>query len=235
LVVLIGPNNAGKSAALREISQHVREQTDGLVVKGLTTNREGDEEQFVRWLLEVASLMPPGQESQVVGWNAEMNFQNAKNFWGQEEGGKLANLTGFLILLVNAETRLGLASSVDSFDPHNNVPRQPLQRLLADPSSEARLSAGVESAYGKPVSVNRAGGSRIHLLLGKAMGEPRLDNKTYMNEIAALPLVSEQGDGVRSFIGLLLALEAAPYPIVLVDEPVSRTGFDGDRFCWFPI
>lgn len=220
LVVLIGPNNAGKSAALREISQHVREQTDGLVVKSLTTHREGDEEEFVRWLLEVASLMPPGRENQVVGWNADMVFDNAKNHWRQdEEGAKFANLTAFLILLVNAETRLGLAGSVESFDPHSNVPRLPLQRLLADPAAEVRLSIGVESAYGEPVCINRAGGSTLHLLLGKAASEARLDNKTYMDEIAAFPLVSEQGDGVRSFIGLLLALEAAPYPIVLVDEP----------------
>lgn len=218
LIVLIGPNNAGKSVGLKEIRQHVAEPADGVVIKELTTRKRGDEDEFVEWLLQVASRMPPGREDQVVGWNAEMNFGNAKARW-REEGGKAANLTGFLILLVNAETRLGLAGRVDSFDPRVNVPRQPLQRLLADPNAERRLSSGVEAAYGMPVSVDRAGGSAIHLLLGKAESEARLDNKTYLEETAALPLVSEQGDGVRSFIGLLLAVEAAPYPVVLVDEP----------------
>lgn len=218
LIVLIGPNNAGKSAGLREIQQHVREAVDGVVIKELTTVKRGNEEEFVAWLLEVASRMPPGREDQVVGWNAEMNFVNAKARW-REENGKATNLTDFLILLVNAETRLGLAGSVANFDPRTNVPRQPLQRLLADPRAERRLSSGVETAYGSPVSVDRAGGSAIHLLLGRARSEARLDNEDYLAETAALPLVSDQGDGVRSFIGLLLALEAAPYPVVLVDEP----------------
>lgn len=218
LIVLIGPNNAGKSVGVKEIRQHVAESVDGVVVKELTTMKRGDEDEFVEWLLQVASRMPPGREEQVVGWNAEMNFGNAKARW-REEGGKAANLTGFLVLLVNAETRLGLAGSVESFDPRVNVPRQPLQRLLADPNAERRLSLGVEAAYGRPVSVDRAGGSAIHLLLGRAESEARLDNEVYLEETAALPLVSDQGDGVRSFIGLLLAVEAAPYPIVLVDEP----------------
>lgn len=179
--------------------------------------RSGSEEEFEEWLLEVATLMPDGRE-QVAGWNAEMHFGNAKAAW-LEEGGGLQNLTSFLVLLVNAETRLNLAGSVESFDPRQNVARQPLQRLLADPRAERRLSDGVRAAYGTPVSIDRAGGSAIHLLLGEAEGEPRFDNQTYIDEVKALPLVSEQGDGVRSFIGLLLALEAAPYPIVLVDEP----------------
>ena len=216
LVVLIGPNNAGKSAALREVGQYARNLTQGQVVKELRLRRSGSEEEFVDWLLSVASLLP-GNSQNIASWNAEMQFRNAKARWAADAG--LENLTDFLILLVNAEARLGLAGSVDSFDPRKNVPRQPLQRLLADPRAERRLAEGVRQAYGETVSVDRAGGSAIHLLLGKAESEPRLDNEAYIEEINTLPLVSEQGDGVRSFIGLLLALEAAPYPIVLVDEP----------------
>ena len=34
-----------------------------------------------------------------------------------------------------------------------------------------------------------------------------------------MPLLREQGDGMRSFVGIMLALLAATYPIVLLDEP----------------
>jgi hypothetical protein len=46
-----------------------------------------------------------------------------------------------------------------------------------------------------------------------------LDNPEYLTELAALPLIPEQGDGMRSFVGLLLVLAATPFPIVLIDEP----------------
>ena len=43
--------------------------------------------------------------------------------------------------------------------------------------------------------------------------------REYLEELRAIPLVQSQGDGVRSFIGVMLALIAARYPVVLIDEP----------------
>jgi predicted ATPase len=40
-----------------------------------------------------------------------------------------------------------------------------------------------------------------------------------MQDLQRLPLVQHQGDGIRSFIGIMLTLVAASYPIVLIDEP----------------
>ena len=41
----------------------------------------------------------------------------------------------------------------------------------------------------------------------------------YIAAIRALPLLTEQGDGMKSFIGLMLGLLAGQFQIVLVDEP----------------
>ena len=38
--------------------------------------------------------------------------------------------------------------------------------------------------------------------------------------------VQSQGDGVKSFIGLMLALVSAQYPVIVVDEPEA---IEGDR------
>jgi len=35
----------------------------------------------------------------------------------------------------------------------------------------------------------------------------------------ALPQVQEQGDDVKSFVGMLLAITATEYPLLLIDEP----------------
>jgi hypothetical protein len=41
----------------------------------------------------------------------------------------------------------------------------------------------------------------------------------YLQEIMALPQVQEQGDDVKSFVGMLLAITATEYPLLLIDEP----------------
>ncbi|WP_304722163.1 AAA family ATPase [Conexibacter sp. CPCC 206217] len=70
-----------------------------------------------------------------------------------------------------------------------------------------------------PIHVNRAGGSQLHLHLGAPDIQPRLDSVEYLNALDGLPLVPDQGDGMRSFIGLLLTILSSSHPLILVDEP----------------
>jgi AAA domain, putative AbiEii toxin, Type IV TA system len=222
LIVLIGPNNAGKSLALREIVLHLSgpmEGDDVRVVTDVEARRIGDLDDFDAWIREAATFVPrqASVESRVVSPAGELNFGYAKNVWSQI--GPFAALTPFLACLVDAEARLQLTQSVESFDVVHGQAKNPLQRLVQDHTAEARLSAAVSRAFGQPITVTRAGGSTLHLHLGETQAEARLDNPAYLAELAALPLVSQQGDGVRSFIGLSMVLEATPYPIVLVDEP----------------
>src|SRR5215218_1508565 len=222
LVVLIGPNNAGKSLALREILVHLTEGVadDGVkVVANLGFTRSGDLNDFEQWIKEAASFVPRDGQShpKIVGPSGELNFEYAQGVWQQT--GSLGALTPFLVSLVDAETRLQLSQSVGNFDVVHGQAQTPLQRLVQDHAAEVRVSAAVERAFGNPISVTRAGGSIIHLHIGKPQAEARLDNPVYLRELASLPLVSEQGDGVRSFVGLTMTLEATPYPVVLVDEP----------------
>jgi hypothetical protein len=44
-------------------------------------------------------------------------------------------------------------------------------------------------------------------------------SRQYLEALSELPRLDEQGDGMKSFMGLLLYIVASVYPIVLVDEP----------------
>nr|WP_275406705.1 AAA family ATPase [Actinomadura bangladeshensis] len=62
----------------------------------------------------------------------------------------------------------------------------------------------------------------ICLRVGKpSLDAPPVDSVTaeYRKAIAQLPLLSEQGDGIKSFLGILMPLLSAVQPIVIVDEP----------------
>jgi len=218
LIVFIGPNNAGKSRALRDIEHYMHSEAAGQVVLAAEIQREGDADDLEAWLCAATAVGPhPTVGDLRVGKGGHISVTSAQHLWVHGQG--IGDLVSFLVFRADAETRLELAQDVDSVDALHGQAIEPLQRLLGDHAAERRLSDSVERAFDEPVCVNRTGGARLHLHLGCPEAEPRLDNAEYLEELRALPRVAEQGDGMRSFIGLLLTLAATEYPLVLIDEP----------------
>lgn len=218
LVVLIGPNNAGKSLALRELEGAARSGIGGRVLTEITSKREGSDQELEEWLAQVGTRIDPaGEVPLVIGPQGRMAVESARQTWLHAAG--LQGLGDFFLRLVDAESRLNLVARVHNIGIRDGHPILPLQRLLRDIDLEGRLSQAVERAFSTPVSLTRAGGGDLQLLLGRATAEARVDNPDYLEEIRELPAVEEQGDGMRSFIGLLLTVIATPYKVVLIDEP----------------
>jgi hypothetical protein len=179
-----------------------------------------DENGLTDWLREHAHVFTreDGEVRIVRPKSGEGSISIVQSWSG---GPPFHNLAGFLTLLANTESRLSMAGSVGAFDMLTQHPTDPLQELYANEALEKRLSDAVERAFNTPVSVNRVSGSQIHLHMGKpdpALPSTLTDLK-YREALAALPLVQNEGDGVRSYIGLLLTITATRYPLVLIDEP----------------
>jgi AAA domain, putative AbiEii toxin, Type IV TA system len=188
------------------------------VVKEVLAKREGTVEELTGWLIEsAAQRRAPAEGSGFVSpTGVFLRTSLISQIWTQDN---LIELSKFFVLRADAEARLRLASSVNSVDAAHGEASNPLQRLLKSHAAELRLSKAVKSAFNVEVCVNRAGGSQLSLHLGRPLEEARLDNPEYLAELKELPLVSEQGDGMRAFIGLMMTLSATDYPVVLIDEP----------------
>jgi hypothetical protein len=75
--------------------------------------------------------------------------------------------------------------------------------------------------FGQPITLQRLG-PEYRLRLGTPDAQiPLLNRPTreYAAAEAALPVLGEQGHGMRSFLGLALLLLVQSYPVVLIDEP----------------
>lgn len=222
-VVIIGPNNSGKSQALRDIENALRDTTtSGKVVSAVDTERMGTRSDFRDWLTQRTSPYSehPGhpEHPNYRRLNAfVVDLETSSTNW--ETNQSLAEVMPSMVLHAGAEQRLHLAASTPSVDILDGHATEPLQRLLLDHSAERALSDAANKAFGVQLHVNRAGGSQLHLLLGSPSAEPRLDNPEYVRQLSSLERVEEQGDGVRSFVGLMLALKASEFPLVLIDEP----------------
>lgn len=219
LIVLIGPNNAGKSAALREIEAFVRHGYLGPVLTTVSTIRTGSVEELDGWLMQVAPRVDDINNGRCVmsPTSVLVPLQAVSVTWSHME--HLAMLTDFLVKLLDAEGRLGLVSRAPNVALRDGHAIVPLQRLLQNPDAERELSDVVMRAFGSPVTLTRAGGGDLQLLLGTTTAEAKVNNPDYLQELRALPAIEDQGDGMRSFIGVLLTLIATQYRLILIDEP----------------
>ena len=124
-------------------------------------------------------------------------------------------------LLANTEQRLNLVGAGSHWNPAEESPNAPLQVLFARPELEAQISEIASEAFGVALHLSRFPGGPIELYVGRPTNEPSAISisEAYIEEIRSMPLVREQGDGMRSFVGIMLAILAATYPIFLLDEP----------------
>jgi hypothetical protein len=126
----------------------------------------------------------------------------------------------FLVSSAAVEARLSVVTDSGWWDPMNDSPGNPMQVLYAEPDLEQQLSAISLEVFGEPLTLARVPGSQIRLHVGTTAHPAEIvPSDAYMQDLQRLPLVQHQGDGIRSFIGIMLTLVAASYPIVLIDEP----------------
>jgi hypothetical protein len=223
--VFVGPNNAGKSVALREI-QHLLNRTPlapgqhPKVVREIDIQQEGTVQELRDWVEQHAVKEERGFETVYKSpTGGEIAWSSMEANWAQA-GGALNYVTPMVTFSAAADGRLGLASSSPSYDVMRETPSTPLQLMVLRPEIEEELSEVARQAFGVGLTLNRASGSQLHLHVGTTDIKPVLPPQhAYLDALRRMPLVQDQGDGVRSFVGLMIALTAARYPLIFVDEP----------------
>jgi hypothetical protein len=222
VVVLVGSNNVGKSRALRDINEWCGQLSQPMtVVTEVGLERTATTEDAIRhWLGEHAyTVVRAGIE--MVGRPAAGELQLNQVVALFLHGPPFRESGPFFVLFANTEQRLQIAQSVGGFDALMQPPTAPFHVLYIDAGLERRLSDAAERAFDTPLIVNRASGATIHVHTGRVgdVGEHSATNEAYRQALSSLPVVQGEGDGIRSYVGVLLSATAARYPVVLIDEP----------------
>jgi hypothetical protein len=223
-VVIVGPNNSGKSVALRNIRDRLisgpREKS--FVVTSLKVGKDGKSEELRQWLDSHCDyIMRDGVDCFSRPGANVVRFPELEKRW--ETGPPFRELGNIFTFFGAAEERLQAARGTDNRDLVNQAPTHPLHKLDHEPELERKIQEISRSAFGLPLTLNRLAGKRIYLHVGEVerkpivIGEPEFF--AYRDALTTLPLLEDQGDGMKSFIGLLLNMSVAHYPYVIVDEP----------------
>jgi hypothetical protein len=230
LTVIVGPNNAGKSLILTELWQELQTRLDQQqsqhirAVGSAKLDFQGPANEFIDWLGATYFRRPPGQYPD--GNFPQPNYPSPagtvhegeiREHWGH---GRLGPLAGLLIRLLGADGRTQMVSGVGALNLLTERPSSPLQFLYADRELEQQASELMMRAFHLPLTINRYAGSTILAHVGRTkLAESMPPSKEYLAQLMALPQLQEQGDGIRAFMGILLTITTAHYPIVLIDEP----------------
>lgn len=221
IVVLVGPNNSGKSKALDQIQNHlIDDKKDAVVVKNIEFFRSGTSSEVEEFIAKNSVKI----DKKYYGYRFEVYADLISKLWSEESGYSRRDLVSAFCMNVVSETRIQDSNPATSVSFLNNPPTHPIHMLYKDERLERQISKYFERAFNQELIVFRMGGASIPLLVGR---RPELKNNEdrlsieYNEQLmkCAEPLES-QGDGMRSFATVVLHLFAPIIPsIVLLDEP----------------
>lgn len=224
IVVFVGPNNAGKSQSLRDIYHICGNGSSGVVISGIEHDKIPCDDPD-RWF---SSFCKPSNTTRdgtsYVFMDARINTSWVDLFYSSDSFN--TNFQKILISFMKTEDRLSLVSPPPLLN--NDEPRShPIQIVKDNPEKKERLSEYFYRAFGHKLfpSVET---KEISLVLGSI---DRIENQENLSPVqiveelrsiqSTMPFLENQGDGMRSFTGILLNLLMPNYSMFLLDEPES--------------
>jgi predicted ATPase len=223
IVVLVGPNNSGKSVALKNIEQKAKEKASStVVVTSVELAIDGDQAQLCKWLERNSrkNISNPSNPT-FTRMGASVNESQAKSWW-TDYGNGLHGLAMFFVYLLTTDARLGAANPAPNIALTRDPMTHPIHYLQINDNIEKKVSSYFQEAFGEDLVVHRNAGNQVPLHCGirpiPKEGEDRV-SVSYLQELERLTTLHTQGDGMRSFVGVLLHSLVVNHTVIMIDEP----------------
>ena len=221
IIVLVGPNNAGKSAALRELQETVARSGRKLVISDATLRKTGDAAMLRQYLEQSAQKSGSNSEITYGGIGFNIHHSHVSYFDQQQDRHPVAP---FFCTRLATEDRITASNPAQAIALHQQPPTHPIHLLLLDPNLGERISLLFHRAFGKDLIPFRAGGGQFPMFVGEKPtlvdGEDELGKSFVERLLAKASPLQAQGDGMRSFATVLLYVLAADnHSIQFLDEP----------------
>jgi predicted ATPase len=223
IVVIVGPNNSGKSEALRGIRDKIAAAAaPNPVVSSVEVQRKGSSEDLLAWLDTWAiktKVAPDTFSYRSLG--RDVQSARIRKHW-ENESHSVGDLARWFCHMLTTEDRLGVGNAPAAIALSHEPPQHPIHFMRRDRAVETLLSDRFRSAFGVDLIVHRDAGNTIPLHVGQRPAlekEEERSDLSYIEKVEALPTLQTQGDGMRSYAGVLLATSVAKETIMLIDEP----------------
>ena len=223
IIIFVGPNNAGKSQSLKDIYQLSSEKLPTVVVSDIKITK------YSAPVSNILSKIAPGQNHgsyisySVLGRNINIWGSNNEKFMSEQYLGDFRNV---FIANLDTSARLTICNPPQSIN-RNTAKQHPIHYAAYDRKYRKWLSDNFQKAFHNALTPNTQYGATIPLCIGDPVllsGEYE-DEQSRMESYAEIldnyKQVQDQGDGVKSFTGILLYLMLDHFNTYLIDEPES--------------
>ena len=215
-VILVGPNNSGKSQSLREVmaicQSGTKERT--VVIAGIELQKSGSVDELSEFLKNEADY-----QNQTYFHEDWQIHENHVQFWGQPYLQHQV-LLGF-IRKIAADDRLKICEQQSSITPGEQKSK-PQHILYDDEVLMDKISKLFRQSFGKDLMFDFRGGRSLPIHVGElTKGNGVIDRvgNSYVQAVRENPLLDKQGDGMKSYAGILFEAVVANRDITLIDEP----------------
>lgn len=217
IIVFTGPNNSGKSQVLKDVENSLNSSCydPKIVLKSIDTEFLGEinEKNF----LSNHFVSLENQQYQQICSGISFSEESLLSKWKEQKLDD--NILNLFVKRLCTEKRLTESEALNrNFYPE----RHSLYKLYRNQEIEQTISDYFHQAFGVDLILNRFAIQHIPLHVGIAPDKKAYTmemQNAYYEEVAKLPKLENQGDGMRSFASILLDTFTSDYNITMVDEP----------------
>lgn len=224
IILVVGPNNVGKTELIRAISRKLKDSSvESPVVESLAFSRIGNVEDVLALIRQSAKMLPSSTPANAVYqmYGENIRVDSVEHLW-QGETDSLQALCRYFSQYLTTEERLTACRPPNSIALTRQAPTHPIHVMQSDDSLEQSVSSHFDRAFAIDLIVHRNAGREVPLYTGEKPalhpGEDRV-SLSYIRRLEMLAPLTEQGDGMRSFATVLLYTTVGRETVLLIDEP----------------
>jgi energy-coupling factor transporter ATP-binding protein EcfA2 len=229
MTIFVGPNNSGKSLALREIhTLIVNEQSQRRIISRLgfgILSEDQVEKLLLSRKVETPSLSEGAITVRLRGADIKnIHLRNTVELIASGKGSFdiLASLIGALTISLDGKTRLTLTQSCST--QSGNHTNALIWKLFNNKNESAKLRNIISDAFGFYLTIDPTQMTKICFRvssrppIGPDEDEWALDERgrRFFQQAA---LIEEFSDGIKAFIGVVATVVSEDYRVIIIDEP----------------
>ncbi len=223
IIVIVGPNNSGKSTFLNELADQLYQtSTNKVLIDSFDLNYDGSVDEASARITSSAAKL--GNQYTIWnrrgGFNPTFSLADITSFW-EAKGPTLGAYYSIFVQNLSTSQRLAAVQPTGQIENIQSIVKNPMQAISASADLEEKISELFRGAFGYDLMATHFGTS-ISLHMGN---RPNFDaanlqsyNK-YEKSLVDLPAIHNQGDGIRSFVAILLHVFGSTNSILFIDEP----------------
>ena len=175
-MVLVGPNNAGKSVGLRDIENHLAAGPDPTVVTHAVPKLTGRRKTRIpkSFLLANSNFDDSLSNPAYTGYGFRIPIQILDRIWPNNP----QFVKDIFCVRLATESRITDSNPAPNFAALRQAPSHPIHLLYLDDHLEKRLSNYFRQAFGEHLVVYNSGGNEIPLLVGDRPQYVGIENRT---------------------------------------------------------